>query len=256
MNITIEPDTFSSALKAAEKIVDECKLHFTDDGIRITAVDPANVAMVDMSLSESAFETYDVEPATLGINMDRILTLTDRIANQPTLDDDDEDIMLMIGFNSDTRKITLSGGIHDFDMALIDPDSIRDEPDIPELNMGAHAHLQKEWLSDGIGAANTLTDRITLGVDENEHVLYMEAHGDTDNWRMEMDEKNGLIKLDAAPANALFSLDYLKSIKGAIPSGNIVELELDKEYPMKLHSNLAGGEGEVTYNIAPRVESD
>lgn len=255
MNIEIEPDTFSTTLQAAKQIVDECKLHLTNSGIQITAVDGSNIAMVDLTLDKTAFETYTVQPRTLGINLKRILTLTNRIANQPTTDNDNN-LTLTMGFDQQSRKITLSGGIHDFKMALIDPDSIREEPNIPDFNLGAHITLKKEWLSDGIGAADTLGDSVIFGVDEETQTFYMEASGDTDSWKLEMDTDTGLVSLDAAPARAQYPLAYLKSIKNAIPAKNLISLDLDEDYPMKLHSSIANGDGSVTYNIAPRIAEE
>ena len=43
-------DRLSDFLKPVSALVDECKLHLNVDGLRIAAVDPANVAMVDATL--------------------------------------------------------------------------------------------------------------------------------------------------------------------------------------------------------------
>lgn len=256
MNMQIEPKTLSTALSGVNQLVEECKMQLTDSGIQVQAVDAADVAMVDLKLSADAFDSYDVEPRTLGINLNRILTLINQIANQPTIDGENEDIVLTLDFDLKSRKLSLEGGIHSFSMALIDPDSIREEPDIPEFSMSAKAIIQKKFFDDCITAADTLDDKVIFGVDTDSDNFYMESHGDTDDWRMEMDENTGLESLETAPANAHFGLDYLKGFKKAVRTKNLVCIELDQDYPLRLSSSIANGDGDIAYNIAPRVEAD
>jgi proliferating cell nuclear antigen len=42
----------------------------------------------------------------------------------------------------------------------------------------------------------------------------------------------------------------------AIPSDAEVTMELGEEFPVKLHFEFAEGLGQVTYMLAPRIQSD
>jgi len=55
LSISTQTDTLASFIDAAHALVDEAKIHATDDGLATTAVEPANVASVDGSLSAGAF---------------------------------------------------------------------------------------------------------------------------------------------------------------------------------------------------------
>ena len=99
-----------------------------------------------------------------------------------------------------------------------------------------------------------VSDHIALGVREEENVFYVEAEGDTDDVHLELEEED-LIDLQAGPARSLFSLDYLKDINRAIPSNGEVAVDLGEEFPTKMHFEIAEGEGEVTYMLAPRIQS-
>ncbi|TKX77190.1 DNA polymerase sliding clamp, partial [Halorubrum sp. SD626R] len=68
--------------------------------------------------------------------------------------------------------------------------------------------------------------------------------------------REDLIALTAGPADSLFSLDYLKDMNKAIPSDAEVTVELGEEFPVKLHYGFAEGLGNVTFMLAPRIQSD
>jgi proliferating cell nuclear antigen len=86
-------------------------------------------------------------------------------------------------------------------------------------------------------------------------VFYVDAEGDTDDVHLELGEED-LIDLVAGEARSLFSLDYLKDMNKAIPSDAEVTIELGQEFPVKLHFDIAEGEGNVTYMLAPRIQSE
>ena len=100
-----------------------------------------------------------------------------------------------------------------------------------------------------------VSDHIELGVDESDEVFYVKAQGDTDDVHLELDADD-LIDLVVGPASSLFSLDYLQDMNKAIPKDTEVTMELGDEFPVKLHFDIAEGEGEVTYMLAPRIQSN
>ena len=52
-------------------LVDEAKFNVDADGISLKAVDPAHVAMVEMSLGKQAFEEFAGEDTELGIDLEK-----------------------------------------------------------------------------------------------------------------------------------------------------------------------------------------
>jgi proliferating cell nuclear antigen len=100
-----------------------------------------------------------------------------------------------------------------------------------------------------------VSDHIALGVDEDREVFYVDAEGDTDDVHFELGRAD-LIDLQAGDAHSLFSLDYLKDMNKAIPKDAEVEMELGEEFPVKMHFDIAEGQGRVTYMLAPRIQSE
>jgi proliferating cell nuclear antigen len=163
--------------------------------------------------------------------------------------------LIQLELDEETRKLHIQIEGLSYTLALIDPDSIRQEPDIPDLDLPAEIVLEGNQMDRGIKAADMVSDHIRLHVDEEEEAFYIEAEGDTDDVDLKIGSDE-LISLQAGPADSLFSLDYLKDMNKAIPSDAEVTIELGEEFPVKLHYEFGEGMGHVTYMLAPRIQSD
>jgi proliferating cell nuclear antigen len=242
----VSASTLRDSLDAVSVLVDECKIRLNEEELSIRAVDPANVGMVDLTLEAAAFESYEADGGVIGVNLDRL----EDIAGMANADD-----LVHLELDEETRKLHIECEGLSYTLALIDPDSIRQEPDIPDLDLPAEITLEGAQLDRGITAADMVSDHIRLRVDEDAETFHIEAEGDTDDVDLEL-AREDLIDLTAGPADSLFSLDYLKDMNKAIPGDAEVEIELGEEFPVKLHYELAEGQGQVTFMLAPRIQSD
>ncbi len=242
----VSASTLKDALDSVSVLVDECKIRLNEEEFAIRAVDPANVGMVDLSLDAAAFESYEADGGVIGVNLGRL----EDIAGMANSGD-----LIHLELNEETRKLHIQIDGLSYTLALIDPDSIRQEPDIPDLDLPASVVLEGNQLDRGIKAADMVSDHIALRVDEGEEAFYIEAEGDTDDVDLKLDRED-LIDLSAGAADSLFSLDYLKDMNKAIPKDTEVTIELGEEFPVKLHYEFGEGLGHVTYMLAPRIQSD
>ncbi|WP_277554775.1 DNA polymerase sliding clamp [Halobaculum limi] len=242
----VSASTLRDALDSVSVLVDECKIRLNEDELAIRAVDPANVGMVDLALEAAAFESYEADGGVIGVNLNRL----EDIAGMANSGD-----LIQLELDEETRKLHIQIDGLSYTLALIDPDSIRQEPDIPDLDLPAEIVVEGAQLDRGIKAADMVSDHIRLRVDEAEESFFIEAEGDTDDVDLRLDRED-LIDLQAGPADSLFSLDYLKDMNKAIPSDAEVRVELGEEFPVKLHYEFGEGMGQVTYMLAPRIQSD
>jgi monomeric archaeal DNA polymerase sliding clamp len=245
-NAIVRADTLQATLDSVGVLVDECKIHLDENGFDIRAVDPANVGMVDMSLAASAFESYEADGGLIGVDLVRLQDIAGMASG---------DQLVQLALNEETRKLQISIDGLEYTLALIDPESIREEPDLPELDLPAEIVIEGRDIDRAVTAADMVSDHIELGVEEDTPNFYVKAQGDTDDVHLELGEKD-LINLIAGPAASLFSLDYLDDMNKAIPKDAEVTLELGEEFPVKLHFEVAAAEGTVTYMLAPRIQSN
>ncbi|TKX80453.1 DNA polymerase sliding clamp [Halorubrum sp. SD626R] len=238
--------TFQDALDSVSVLVDECKIRLNEEELSIRAVDPANVGMVDLTLEAAAFESYEADGGVIGVNLARL----EDIAGMANSGD-----LIHLELDEETRKLHIQIDGLSYTLALIDPDSIRQEPDIPDLDLASEIVVEGAQIDRGIKAADMVSDHIRLRVDEADEAFFIEAEGDTDDVDLRL-AREDLIALTAGPADSLFSLDYLKDMNKAIPGDAEVTIELGEEFPVKLHYGFAEGLGNVTFMLAPRIQSD
>ncbi len=242
----VSAETFQEVLGSVEALVEECKIHLDEDGISIRAVDPANVGMVDVHLAAEAFDMYEADGGLIGVNLVRLSDIAGMASSGDVIE---------LELDESTGKLHIQLDGLEYTLALIDPDSIRQEPDIPDLDLPAHIVIEGRDLSRGVTAADMVSDHIALGVDDEAETFYIDAEGDTDDVHLALG-RDQLIDLRAGDAHSLFSLEYLKDMNGAIDADAEVALELGEEYPVTIRFQLANGHGDVTYMLAPRIQNN
>ena len=242
----VSAETLQETLDSVSVLVDECKIRLEETEVSIRAVDPANVGMVDLTLDADAFESYQADGGIIGVDLTRL----ENIAGMA-----DKGQLVELELDEQTRKLEIRIDGLEYTLALIDPDSIRQEPDIPDLDLPAEISLAGGEIDRAVTAAEMVSDHIALGVDAETEVFYVDAEGDTDDVHVEM-TADDLIGLESGPAHSLFSLDYLSDMNKAIPKDAEVTVELGEEFPVKMHFNIAEGNGRVTYMLAPRIQND
>ena len=236
-----------SALNPVSTLVDECKIRLDGSGLSIRAVDPANVGMVDLELAAGEFESYEADGELVGVNLSRLEDIVGMA---------DAGQLIQFELDEQTRKLHIQIDGLEYTLALIDPDSIREEPDIPDLDLPAEVVVEGGDIGRAVTAADMVSDHIALGVDEGEELFYVDAEGGTDDVHFELGPED-YISLAPGEAHSLFSLDYLKDMGKAIPGDAEVTIELGEAFPVKMHFGGGDdGKSQVTYLLAPRIKSD
>ena len=273
--VTVEARRFKRLLRATGAVVEECRLHLESECLAIQAVDGANIAMVDLSVSAGAFEFYDATGGVIGVDIGRLQEVA-RMA--------DASDHLRLRLDRETRKLQVRIKELEYTLALIDPDSIRQEPELPELEFAAELTLSKDEFSRAVKAANMVADEAVFSVDAVEEQFVVEADGDTDTVRYELDadelaalhttigqdaeQDEDEAKSDSNQAGddsdgdepgsvaSTFSIDYVKELRTPVPNDGAVTIELGEDLPATIAFDIADGTGHVQYMLAPRISTD
>ena len=252
-----EQQYFAEFFEQFDALAEEMKLHLDSGGLFGIVVDPASVAMCRDSLDREAFNHYSASGGVIGLNISRILDILGMGNNEDLVE---------LELDTETRKLHIQVDGLSYTLALIDPDSIRKEPEIPEdLDLPATMTVAVADLKRGIKAADMVSDHIRFRTgtsDDGKLAAYIEAEGDTDDVDLELTHEE-LVSIDASPddGDSLFSLDYLKDIRKPIPNDAEVRVELGEEHPIKLHYGHTEMDedalaGDCTVMLAPRISSD
>jgi len=245
----IEQSYLVSLFKRIKVHGDECKLHVNEEGVRAIIVDPANVSMGDQDLGARAFERLDADGGILGINVDRILEVLN-------LADSSSDLV-QLSLDPATRKLKVAIEGLEATLALIDPDSIRTEPELPDLQLPTEADLEMEPLKRGLTAADMVSDHVKVSSDPEAEAVFIEAEGDTDEVSHTIDDDDYNALVTGHEANtSIFSLDYLKDMKKPIDGSTEVTIKFGSEFPLLMHHEFADGHGRCDMMVAPRIQGD
>lgn len=238
--------TIKTVVSTIGAIVDETRIHVDEDGLRMRAVDPANVAMDDIVLDAAAFESYDATSGVLGVALDRFSAII-KMANVGDL--------VQISLDRETRKLVVHIDGIEFTMACLDPQTIRTEPDVPDLDLPAEATVERDVLDRGVKAADMVSDHVYVRMNSLTESLTLSADGDTDEVALEITGEE-LSEVTLAEAESLFSLEFMKDLVRTIPKGTSVTMTFGTDFPLVMTYDIADGDGHVTRMLAPRIRSD
>lgn len=242
--VELKNTTLKEILTVLSVLVDEAKFNITENGIEIKAVDPAHVAMVKLSIDKSAFENYNATEIELGIDIAK-LTEFSRLNNATDtviIEHDEKTNKLICRCNNLTRR-----------MALVETEGFTD-PKLPELKLPVEVIIKTAELNSGIKASESIADHITIKVTPNGFELTSEGETDSVELRLTIDM---LERLDCKDeVKSLFSLDYFTSMIRSVISSEMVTMHLGTDCPIKLEFDIAGGDGNVEFMLAPRIETD
>src|SRR3989449_3740851 len=105
----VKADVLREVVDVVSTLVDEAKFNVGKDSIVVKAVDPAHVAMVDLTLDRGAFDAYKADDGELGIDMDKmkeILRLA-KAGETIALRHDEDKNRLVVTVGNTTRRMAL-----------------------------------------------------------------------------------------------------------------------------------------------------
>ncbi|MEZ3117884.1 hypothetical protein RYH80_18355 [Halobaculum sp. MBLA0147] len=243
VHVVADASLLRDFLGVASAIDDETRLLVREDGIHIKLVDPASVAMADATLRRSSLENFSPSVGTIAVDLDRL---------QSYLKTADSNDLVDLHYDSDTRKLEINAGGMHFSMGTIQPESLQEIPEIPELELPTTATVDKSVFSRGLSAADLTSDYVSLAGDPDENTFVVSASGDTDDMRFEIDADRAEA-LDLDETEALFALEYLKEVESGLPSGDLT-IRTGDDFPTKISVDTDAIN--ALYMVAPRIDPD
>lgn len=237
--------TFKNILTSLSALVDEACIIADEDGLKVKAMDPSHVAMVDFEWSKSAFEEFEVDkPTTIGLNIEETLKLLKRTR--------DESLELKFDESVGKLEVVLSGR---YKRRLVIPTLQLTSEEIPPLRIDfdVMAKITSSCLEKTVADATTVSDILKFKATKDN--LIMEASGELGEITVELDRTSeALLELQVKqPSSASYSLTFLEDIvKSASDLAGTVSLEFSTDKPLKLNFEIL--QGKLIYYVAPYVE--
>jgi proliferating cell nuclear antigen len=230
-------------------LVDEATFKLDPEGMKLRAMDPSRVAMIDFEWPKTVFEEYtSTEPTKMCINVTELLKLLKRAGKDETLE-------LSIDEKTGKLQVAISGKYNrNFTMPTLE--ASEEEVPTPKITFNVKIKATTEGLSQAIEDAQLVSDHVRIEADPEKVVF--NASGDLMGATITLQKGSDmLLELDAKEyQKATFSLSYLTEIiKTASATSDIATLEFSSDMPIKLDFQQAR-EGRLTFYLAPRIENE
>jgi proliferating cell nuclear antigen len=234
------PKIFSDIVAIISELVNDVRIKVTKEGMSVTAVDPANVAMVHFKLPADLFSTFDIEKdEILGISLENLRAVLRRcgLGSSLTMQRIDNQFQLTI---QDKIK-------RDFMLALIDIEG--DDKEMPSWEFKSVIKMDSGAFVEVVEDCLIVSDACTFRAEPNKFIV--EASG-LNSARAEFSSEDVQIHSDFSTAR--FSLEYLnKFVKGAKISSN-VSINFSDNHPMRI--DFSTGNVMLSFVLAPRIEQE
>jgi proliferating cell nuclear antigen len=243
LSCRIKGSNLKEVVDALSIFLDSVRIHITNSGLSVKAVDQANVAMVALSLSEKAFEHFNASNGEIAVDLVKFASILELMDKEGTAEIviDEKEHKLRVEFNG--LAYTLS---------LLDPTSMKQEPKIPKIDLPVEFTVPGTELKYGMKAAEKIATYVFLSMKNT--VFSITASGDTDDMVYPIAADKITIK-KSADVSSMFAIDYLNQIVKVAEKSDEVTVLLGKDYPLRLKFSIAEKNGNLEYMIAPRVES-
>jgi proliferating cell nuclear antigen len=240
----VRPEVLKEVVEVVSTLVDEAKFSIDKKGLSVKVVDPAHVAMIDLSLSKGGFEEFKAGDIELGVDIDKTKEVL-RLAKPGD--------MIQLEHDEDRNRLIFRVGNITRRMSLVDTTGMSD-PKVPNLNLPVKVVVKTEEIRQGIRASESVSDHIALVA--NSEGFEMISEGDTDSVSLKLG-KELLEELECKEeTRSLFPLDYFSNIIKTLSTASVITMHMGSDYPVKMEFSIANEKGEVTYLLAPRIESE
>jgi len=240
---------FRDMITSISILVDEATFKLDPEGIKLRAMDPSRVAMIDFEWPKTAFEEYTcTEPKKMCINITELLKLLKRSGKGETLE---------LALDDKTGKLQIKiAGKYTRNFTMPTLEASEEEVPTPKITFNAKIKATTDGLSQAIEDAQLVSDHVKIEADPEKIVF--NASGDLMGATITLQKgSDALLELEAKePQKATFSLSYLTEIiKAASQTSDIATLEFSSDMPIKLDFQQAK-EGKLTFYLAPRIETE
>jgi|TARA_Y100000296_G_C5123294_1_gene231548 proliferating cell nuclear antigen len=237
------PMLLSKAVDIISDLVTEVRIKVNEFGMSISAIDPANVAMIGFKLPKSAFSQFEAEKETLGINLDDLKKILKRCGLGSSLILEKKENLLEINIQDRIkRNFTLN-------LIEIEGEEIDFNSKVGNMEFSSVVEINSIDLISSIEDCSIVADACSFIINDGKFII--EAK-ELNSARSEFSGDEA--KIEAENCKARYSLEYLQKFMKASKLNDKTTLHFANEHPLKM--DIKTGQMEINFILAPRVENE
>lgn len=235
------PNILKTSFDAISSIVDEVQIQTDSEGFRLDALDRSHITFVHLELKSTLFDEFVCdEPEKINIDTDEFMKVLKRSKSTDRVIMSLDEGNFIITFEGEAKRT--------FKIRLIDIEY--ESPTPPQLNSPTRFEIPFNLLKDSIQDMDLFSDKITLMVDSEKFRASAEGEFGDANIEYLHGEK---IETEA---KSVFSLEKIREMLKADKFSEMAIINLGTDIPLYLTLRRVDGEGELSFLLAPRIESD
>ncbi|MDO5827009.1 MAG: proliferating cell nuclear antigen (pcna) [Methanobrevibacter sp.] len=235
------PNILKTSFDAISSIVDEVQIQTDSEGFRLDALDRSHITFVHLELKSSLFDEFVCdEPEKINIDTDEFMKVLKRSKSTDRVIMSLDEGNFIITFEGEAKRT--------FKIRLIDIEY--ESPTPPQLNSPTKFEIPFNLLKDSIQDMDLFSDKITLMVDSEK--FRASAEGEFGDANIEYIHGE---KIDTE-AKSVFSLEKIREMLKADKFSEMAIINLGTDIPLYLTLRRVDGAGELSFLLAPRIESE
>ena len=246
LRVTAKQQLVREIVEVLSVLNEEAKIVWGENGLVVTIVDGSHVALLSAKTGNECFETYEVEPVDIGLELGKMKDLLS-LGGSDLVEIDYDNAVGMMNVRIGSVLRILRG---------LDT-STMDNPSLPDLEFNSRATIDSEKLSKSLRAAKFVGELVDFSIDNNQlRVSVQSEAGEGVNVKFESGELGELSCSE--PSQSTYSLQFLEPLTRKLASGitDEITLQFQEKYPLKLTWKTNDGGAEWVYFLAPRVIND
>jgi len=197
------------------------------DGLFLSSLDPANVAVILLDIYPNMFTEYDVQnEEKFTINLEDLKKIMTRIAlkNQMSWEIDREKNKFVLTVYGKAKKV--------FTLPLIESEG--SFMDLPSLELPVKVEMDSKAFYDIIESAKVIADEIKIVADPEGPKVSFIAEGELKDMRIDLTPQDESVLSMEVPSKAMskYSIDYLYKLSKVATISDTLTLKLDSGKPI------------------------
>ncbi|MBS3100301.1 proliferating cell nuclear antigen (pcna) [Candidatus Pacearchaeota archaeon] len=233
------PKVLSEIISIISELVTEVKIKFTETGMGIVAIDPANVALVSFRLPRESFSEFEAGEEVLGINLDNFKAVLRRAKSGSSLIMESEENILKIDILDKVKR--------SFSLALIEIEG--EDKNIPKLDFHSQIHINPSDFVDAVEDCIIVADSCSFMAFPDKFIV-----GATGLNSARAEFSGDEVKIISGESKAKYSLEYLQKFMKASRIATKIIINFSTDHPVRL--DFINNEAELSFILAPRVENE
>lgn len=235
-------------------LVEEATFDATSEGIAFRAMDPSHVALVDLTMPNSSFQSYECsKPFKFSIRVEDLVKTMNRSDSKDTVTISDRDPDSKEESSDEGIWVIFQNGYRrKFNIHLIE--STAASAPLPKLELETKATVTKTILEKILGDVSVVADQVTI--EASKEKIKFSGKSDVGKADVALAKNDAdVLKLEStADSRATFSIEYVNSILKALGGvADTVDVQYSSKKPLKMTFLLNSQGAILQFFLAPRV---